>query len=175
VGAKGDGLEGLFRALLDPKGDPGLRRRGLRVYALGLLLFQGLGLFLLAFLLPRASHPLLWALALRGAGYLALEICPTPRASSSSPSPRSSWFPRSSAPGCPCPRRSWPFRCGAGGLGPPGGGEPGGSSLAPGAIGFHPAPKVLLRPSRGGVRGCRLGRGSRQGYGGKGRGPGSLE
>ncbi len=90
MGAKGDGLEGLFRALLDPKGDPGLRRLGLRVYALGLLLLQGLGLLLLAFLLPRASHPLLWALALGGAGYLALGICPTPRASSPSPFPRSS-------------------------------------------------------------------------------------
>jgi len=76
VGAKGDGLEGLFRALLDPKGDPGLRRRGLRVYALGLLLFQGLGLFLLAFLLPRASHPLLWALALGGGGLPGLEDLP---------------------------------------------------------------------------------------------------
>ena len=73
MGAKGDGLEGLFRALLEPKGDPGLRRRGLRVYALGLLLLQGLGLFLLAFLLPRASHPLLWALALGGAGWLYLQ------------------------------------------------------------------------------------------------------
>ena len=37
MGAKGDGLEGLFRALLDPKGDPGLRGRGLRFYALELL------------------------------------------------------------------------------------------------------------------------------------------
>ncbi|KOX90412.1 hypothetical protein BVI061214_01603 [Thermus aquaticus] len=66
-------MEGLFRALLDPKGDPGLRRLGLRLYALGLLAFHGVALAVLSFLLPQASHPALWTLAFLGAGWLYLQ------------------------------------------------------------------------------------------------------
>ncbi|WP_448569994.1 hypothetical protein [Thermus sp.] len=66
-------MEGLFRALLDPKGDPRLRRRAFRLYALGLLALHGIALALLGVWLPQASHPLLWALAFLGAGWLLFQ------------------------------------------------------------------------------------------------------
>ncbi|TBH21759.1 hypothetical protein [Thermus thermamylovorans] len=71
----GFGKEALFRALaalLDPKAPWGLRRQGLCLYAAFLLGLQGGVLLPLALLLPQASHPLLWALALAGAGGLFL-------------------------------------------------------------------------------------------------------
>jgi hypothetical protein len=66
-------MEGLFRALLDPKEDPRLRRRAFRLYALGLLALHGVALVVLSLLLPQASHPLLWALAFLGAGWLLFQ------------------------------------------------------------------------------------------------------
>lgn len=57
-------------ALADPKAPKGQRRRGLGVYALGLLLLHLGVLLLLAPWLPRASHPLLWGLALLGGVWL---------------------------------------------------------------------------------------------------------
>ncbi|WP_117236767.1 hypothetical protein [Thermus sediminis] len=65
-------MEGLFRALLNPKADPAQRRRGLRLYALALLAIQGMVLLPLAFLLPPAPHPALFLLALLGAAGLYL-------------------------------------------------------------------------------------------------------
>ncbi|GGM91662.1 hypothetical protein GCM10007092_00700 [Thermus composti] len=66
-------MDGLFRALQalwDPKAPGALRRRGLRLYALGLLGVQGLFLLLLAPFLPQAPHPVLGAFALLGGGWL---------------------------------------------------------------------------------------------------------
>ncbi|WP_018112433.1 hypothetical protein [Thermus igniterrae] len=57
-------------ALADPRGEPALRRRGLRLYAASLLLLQGLVLGALALFLPQAQHPLLLLLALVGGGWL---------------------------------------------------------------------------------------------------------
>ncbi|GAA6755195.1 hypothetical protein QT17_10445 [Thermus sp. 2.9] len=59
-----------LRALADPKAPYPHRRRGLRLYALSLLGLQGLFLFLLAPLVPRAGHPSLWPLAFLGGGWL---------------------------------------------------------------------------------------------------------
>ncbi|WP_038057239.1 hypothetical protein [Thermus amyloliquefaciens] len=64
---------GELQALLDPKAPPARRRRGLWLYAGFLFLLQGLGLLLLAPFFPQAWHPLLWALALLGAGWLFLQ------------------------------------------------------------------------------------------------------
>ncbi|RTH14799.1 hypothetical protein CSW29_12250 [Thermus scotoductus] len=65
-----EGLWGLLEALLDPKAPSSLRLRGLRLYAGFLLVLQGGVLLLLAWVVPRASHPFLWALALAGGVWL---------------------------------------------------------------------------------------------------------
>lgn len=62
-----EGLWELLEALLDPNAPSSLRLRGLRLYAGFLLVLQGGVIFLLAWVVPRAAHPLLWALALGGA------------------------------------------------------------------------------------------------------------
>lgn len=69
MGGKG-GLWEALGALADPRGESALRRRGLRLYALFLLLLHGSLLGLLALLLPRAFHPLLFPVALAGAAWL---------------------------------------------------------------------------------------------------------
>ncbi|MFN4232802.1 hypothetical protein [Thermus sp.] len=71
-GCKG-GFWGLLEALLDPKAPSSWRLKGLRLYAGFLLALQGGVLLLLAWVLPRASHPLLWGLALGGALWLLLQ------------------------------------------------------------------------------------------------------
>ncbi len=57
-------------ALADPKAPRAKRRRGLGVYALGLLGLHLGVLLLLSPWLPRSGHPALWALALLGGGWL---------------------------------------------------------------------------------------------------------
>ncbi|WP_243029669.1 hypothetical protein [Thermus altitudinis] len=66
----GQALWEALRALQDPKAPPALRLRGLRLYAGFLLSLQGLLLLFLAWVLPRAAHPFLWALALGGGAWL---------------------------------------------------------------------------------------------------------
>ncbi|WP_114313350.1 hypothetical protein [Thermus caldifontis] len=64
---------GYLEALLDPQAPPSLRLKGLRLYAGFLLALQGGVLLLLAWVVPRAAHPLLWALALGGGLWLLLQ------------------------------------------------------------------------------------------------------